>query len=98
MGTLPRERAGPLIHISILRRGKYEHPCLQPSYDLKRMVSFLTFCWLPFVSTIGFWAWTIVVLAKMYAKQMHLDAGMTSLPVAMPIFIGAIGRIPPSAV
>ena len=65
-----------------------------PSYDLKngqlRNVLLATF-----ISTIGFWAWTIVgPLAKMYAKQMHLDAGMTSLLVAMPIFIGAIGRIP----
>ena len=65
-----------------------------PSYDLKngqlRNVLLATFA-----STIGFWAWTVVgPLAKMYAKQMHLDAGMTSLLVAMPIFIGAIGRIP----
>ena len=61
-----------------------------PSYDLKngqlRNVLLATF-----ISTIGFWAWTIVgPLAKMYAKQMHLDAGMTSLLVAMPIFIGAM--------
>ena len=65
-----------------------------PSYDLKngqlRNVLLATF-----ISTIGFWAWTIVgPLAKLYAKQMHLDAGMTSVLVAMPIFIGAIGRIP----
>ena len=50
-----------------------------PSYDLKngqlRNVLLATFA-----STIGFWAWTVVgPLAKMYAKQMHLDAGMTSL-------------------
>ena len=27
VGTLPRERADPLIHISILQKRKYEHPC-----------------------------------------------------------------------
>ena len=65
-----------------------------PSYDLKNGQLFNVLL-ATFVSTIGFWAWTIVgPLAKMYAKQMHLDAGMTSLLVAMPIFIGAIGRIP----
>ena len=63
-----------------------------PSYDLKngqlRNVLLATFA-----STIGFWAWTVVgPLAKMYAKQMHLDAGMTSLLVAMPIFIGIATR------
>ena len=65
-----------------------------PSYDLKKGQLFNVLL-ATFASTIGFWAWTIVgPLAKMYAKQMHLDAGMTSVLVAMPIFIGAIGRIP----
>ena len=65
-----------------------------PSYDLKKGQLFNVLL-ATFISTIGFWAWTIVgPLAKLYAKQMHLDAGMTSVLVAMPIFIGAIGRIP----
>ena len=72
----------------MLQKRKYEHPCcteLRPKEWSAFNVLLATF-----VSTIGFWAWTIVgPLAKMYAKQMHLDAGMTSLLVAMPIFIGA---------
>ncbi len=75
-------------HIQWLQKRKYEHPCcteLRPKEWSAFNVLLATF-----VSTIGFWAWTIVgPLAKMYAKQMHLDAGMTSLLVAMPIFIGA---------
>lgn len=66
------------------------------SYDLKKGQLF-NLLLATFASTIGFWAWTIVgPLAKFYAKpdQMNLNPGTTSLLVAMPIFIGAIGRIP----
>ena len=66
------------------------------SYDLKKGQLF-NLLLITFASTVGFWAWTIVgPLAKYYAKpdQMHLNPGTTSLLVAMPIFIGAIGRIP----
>ena len=66
------------------------------SYDLKKGQLF-NLLLVTFASTVGFWAWTIVgPLAKYYAKpdQMHLNPGTTSLLVAMPIFIGAIGRIP----
>ena len=45
-----------------------------PSYDLKKGQLFNVLL-ATFISTIGFWAWTIVgPLAKLYAKQMHLDA------------------------
>ena len=66
------------------------------SYDLKKGQLF-NLLLVTFASTVGFWAWTIVgPLAKYYAKpdQMHLNPGTTSLLVAMPIFIGSIGRIP----
>ena len=43
-----------------------------PSYDLKKGQLFNVLL-ATFISTIGFWAWTIVgPLAKLYAKQMHL--------------------------
>ena len=66
-----------------------------PSYDLKngqlRNVLLATFA-----STIGFWAWTVVgPLAKMYAKQMHLDAGYDQPSRLLCRFSSAsIGRIP----
>ena len=66
------------------------------SYDLKKGQLF-NLLLITFASTVGFWAWTIVgPLAKYYAKpeQMHLNPSTTSLLVAMPIFIGAVGRIP----
>ena len=66
------------------------------SYDLKKGQLF-NLLLITFASTVGFWAWTIVgPLAKYYAKpeQMNLNPGTTSLLVAMPIFIGAVGRIP----
>ena len=67
-----------------------------PSYDLKKGQLF-NLLLITFASAVGFWAWTIIgPLAKFYAspEQMNLDANQTSLLVAMPIFIGAIGRIP----
>ena len=66
------------------------------SYDLKKGQLF-NLLLITFASTVGFWVWTIVgPLAKYYAKpeQMNLNPGTTSLLVAMPIFIGAVGRIP----
>lgn len=68
----------------------------EASYDLKKGQLF-NLLLATFASTVGFWAWTIVgPLAKFYGQpdQMGLNAGTTSLLVAMPIFIGAIGRIP----
>ena len=66
------------------------------SYDLKKGQLF-NLLLITFASTVGCWAWAIVgPLAKYYAKpeQMNLNPGTTSLLVAMPIFIGAVGRIP----
>ena len=48
-----------------------------------------------FASTIGFWAWmAIAPLQQTYATEMGLDEGQISLMLAMPVLVGALGRVP----
>ncbi|MEQ6897680.1 MFS transporter [Microbacterium sp. KR10-403] len=45
-------------------------------------------------STAGFWAWmAISPLQNIYATQMGLGQGSISLMLAMPVLVGALGRI-----
>ena len=45
-------------------------------------------------STVGFWAWMVIApLQKTYATEMGLDEGQISLMLAMPVLVGALGRI-----
>ncbi len=45
-------------------------------------------------STVGFWAWmAIAPLQNIYATEMGLDQGQISIMLAMPVLVGALGRI-----
>lgn len=45
-------------------------------------------------SVVGFWAWNIIAtLSTHYANSMELSAGTMGILVAMPIFVGSLGRI-----
>ncbi len=45
-------------------------------------------------SIAGFWAWNaIATLSTHYARSMELSAGTMGILVAMPIFVGSLGRI-----
>ncbi|WP_449374374.1 MFS transporter [Arthrobacter psychrolactophilus] len=45
-------------------------------------------------SVVGFWAWNaIATLSTHYATTMELSAGTMGILVAMPIFVGSLGRI-----
>lgn len=45
-------------------------------------------------SVVGFWAWNVVAtLSTHYARTMELSAGTMGILVAMPIFVGSLGRI-----
>ena len=45
-------------------------------------------------SVVGFWAWNIIAtLSTHYAKNMELSAATMGILVAMPIFVGSLGRI-----
>ena len=45
-------------------------------------------------SVVAFWAWNIIAtLSTHYAKNMDLSAGTMGILVAMPIFVGSLGRI-----
>ncbi|WP_113719479.1 nitrate/nitrite transporter [Arthrobacter dokdonensis] len=45
-------------------------------------------------SVVGFWAWNVVAtLSTHYAKAMELSAGTMGILVAMPIFVGSLGRV-----
>jgi len=49
-------------------------------------------------STVGFWAWmSISPLQGVYASEMDLDQGQISVMLAMPVLVGALGRIPVGA-
>ena len=53
-----------------------------------------------FASIFAYWAWSVISpLAKFYSSpdQMHLDEGGSSLLIAMPVLVGAVGRIPAGA-
>ncbi|MGO4383013.1 MFS transporter [Specibacter sp. RAF43] len=45
-------------------------------------------------SVVGFWAWNVVAtLSTHYAQTLNLSAGTMGVLVAMPIFVGSLGRI-----
>ncbi|WP_306295932.1 MFS transporter [Arthrobacter sp. STN4] len=45
-------------------------------------------------SVVGFWAWNAVAtLSTHYARTLDLSAGSMGILVAMPIFVGSLGRI-----
>jgi len=45
-------------------------------------------------SVTAFWAWTIIApLSAAYTQQMGLTSSQTAIVVAMPVFVGALGRI-----
>jgi len=45
-------------------------------------------------STVGFWAWmAIAPLQNIYGETMGLDQGQISIMLAMPVLVGALGRI-----
>lgn len=45
-------------------------------------------------STVGFWAWMVIgPLQNLYTQQMGLGQGQVSLLLAMPVLVGALGRI-----
>ncbi|OAE03126.1 MFS transporter [Arthrobacter sp. OY3WO11] len=45
-------------------------------------------------SVMAFWAWNIVApLGARYTQEMGLDSTATAVLVAMPIFVGSLGRI-----
>ena len=45
-------------------------------------------------SVVCFWAWNVVAtLGARYTQQLHLNASTTAVLVAMPIFVGSLGRI-----
>ncbi|GAA5206972.1 MFS transporter [Microbacterium kyungheense] len=49
-------------------------------------------------STVGFWAWmSISPLQAVYADEMDLDQGQISVMLAMPVLVGALGRVPVGA-
>lgn len=46
-------------------------------------------------SVVGFWGWTIIApLGTRYAHDLGLNAAQTGALVAMPVLVGAIGRVP----
>ncbi|WP_207205341.1 MFS transporter [Microbacterium protaetiae] len=45
-------------------------------------------------STVGFWAWMVIgPLQNLYTEQMGLGQGQAALLLAMPVLVGALGRI-----
>ncbi|WP_315913907.1 MFS transporter [Arthrobacter sp. lap29] len=45
-------------------------------------------------SVVAFWAWNMIAtLSTHYAHNMELSAGVMGVLVAMPIFVGSLGRI-----
>ncbi|WP_155853942.1 hypothetical protein [Arthrobacter sp. H5] len=45
-------------------------------------------------SVVGFWAWTVIApMGALYTQQLELNSAQTSFLVAMPILVGALGRI-----
>ncbi|MGS0684237.1 nitrate/nitrite transporter [Nakamurella sp. GG22] len=47
---------------------------------------------------INFWAWNLIApLSSMYTKALSLTTSQTALLVAIPILVGAVGRIPVGA-
>lgn len=45
-------------------------------------------------SVVCFWAWNVVAtLGARYTQQLHLSPATTGVLVAMPVFVGSLGRI-----
>ncbi|GAA3766329.1 nitrate/nitrite transporter [Microbacterium kribbense] len=45
-------------------------------------------------STVGFWAWMLIApLQNIYTTTMGLNQGQVSILLAMPVLVGALGRI-----
>ncbi len=45
-------------------------------------------------SVAGFWAWnSVATLGAFYTQNLHLNAATTGILVAMPVFVGSLGRI-----
>ncbi|MCZ2402020.1 NarK/NasA family nitrate transporter [Paenarthrobacter sp. Z7-10] len=45
-------------------------------------------------SVVCFWAWNVVAtLGARYTQQLHLTSTSTAVVVAMPVFVGSLGRI-----
>lgn len=46
-------------------------------------------------SVVGFWGWTVIApLGTRYAQDLGLNAAQTGALVAMPVLVGAVGRVP----
>lgn len=46
-------------------------------------------------SVVGFWGWTVIApLGTRYAHDLGLNAAQTGALVAMPVLVGALGRVP----
>jgi NNP family nitrate/nitrite transporter-like MFS transporter len=46
-------------------------------------------------SVVGFWGWTVIApLGTRYAHDLGLNAAQTGALVAMPVLVGAVGRVP----
>ncbi|QOT15178.1 MFS transporter [Paenarthrobacter sp. YJN-5] len=45
-------------------------------------------------SVVGFWAWnSVATLGSFYTQQLQLSPAATGVLVAMPVFVGSLGRI-----
>ena len=45
-------------------------------------------------SVVCFWAWnSIATLSAFYTQHLHLNPATTGVLVAMPVFVGSLGRI-----
>lgn len=48
--------------------------------------------------TVNFWAWNLIApLSASYTRMLHLDSTQNALLVAVPVLVGALGRIPAGA-
>ncbi|NUR24411.1 MAG: MFS transporter, partial [Catenulispora sp.] len=48
--------------------------------------------------TINFWAWNLIgPLGPAFGKDLHLGSATQSLLVAVPVLVGAVGRVPVGA-
>ena len=45
-------------------------------------------------SVVGFWAWnSVATLGAFYTQNLQLNPAATGVLVAMPVFVGSLGRI-----
>lgn len=48
--------------------------------------------------TVTFWAWNLIgPLSRTYTQQLNLSPAQTSILVAIPVLVGALGRVPVGA-